>query len=471
MTDLFKAFIIIFAGAVVNTLLYFSLNTLPMDMSTTRIIQSFMVIISTFLMKRVFDIVLFMPLETRRKQALPRWLKHFAALFLLLIAVTIIVVHIYQQPFMSIATFSGLIGAGFAISVQSIVVDFFSGLTQDVERNFDVGDWLKFEGDKVLKVQKIGWRSTTFLSLLNTTITIPNSRLNDRIENLSRPGPFMFEYLEVVLDHDIPIERACRLLEGAVHAMPNNRPDHVYVAANKINEGGIIYLVIYSVKNIHEMVLLKNDIFAAIINHLRRYDLSISESLGAYIHSPAVNNVPIKALPRPDLILEHAPLFKSISAALKKDLMKSLSVEHHSVGTILFEDEKTDEHIYMIAEGTVGLYAALPSSHQPKETEEARLVRYYGLGELLGYYLVAHHKNAHVYLKAETSVVSYRLPSSFLKKILNADRKVHAAFETTLLETHKTLHHTLQQELDAEKTRETIKSYLKSLLKEVVTPE
>ncbi|MGN6671098.1 MAG: mechanosensitive ion channel domain-containing protein [Candidatus Nucleicultricaceae bacterium] len=466
--DFFKAFVLLFAGVVINALLYFVLHTFQMDTSMMHIIESIMVIVSAFLVLRLFEICVFFPLETSRGKPLPRWLKHLVILTLAFIAVTTIVVYIYAQPFLSVATFSGLVGAGFAISVQGIVVDFFSGLTQDVERHFDEGDWLKFEEKSYLQVKKIGWRSTTFLSLFNTTITIPNSRLNERIENLSRPGPFFFDYFEITLDHDIPLERACRILKDGVYSMTTHRPEQAYVTANKLEEGGISYLVVYTVKDPLEIIFIKSDVMTAVVNQLHRYGIGVSEALGTYSLERAQNNLELHPTTPPELVVDHMPLFEGLNATQKKEVFKSLTSVTFQAGTNLMENDRPDDHILLIAEGSVSLRAKLKTGTKNTNDDASKLIRYFGLGAVLGSFYFIKSSLAVLDLRAETSVVCYRLPRALFSKLIKANAILSERLESIILDDHTQVHAALNHALDANKARESIKARLKELFTEII---
>ncbi len=467
--DYFKAFVLLFTGVVINAFLYLILHTIQMEITASHIIESLMVAVSAFLVLRILEICLFFPLEARRAKPLPRWLKHLLILALAFITVTIIVVYIYEQPFLSVATFSGLIGAGFAVSIQGIVVDFFSGLIQDVERHFDEGDWLKFEENTYLQVKKLGWRSTTFASLFNTTITIPNSRLNEKIENLTRPGPFFFDYFEITLDHDIPLDRACRILQDGVYRMTEYRPEHVYVKATKLEEGGVVYLVIYSIQEPSEIIITKSAVMSSVVNHLHRYGLGVSEALGTYDLSRAAKDLEVHPETAPDIILNHTTLFASLNATQKKELLKVLSPVVFEAGVNLLENDHADEHLFLVAEGSVSLRAKLKGKSGENGEDNAKLIRYFGLGSVLGSFYFIKSSLALLELRAETSVLCYRLPRTLFSKLMKSNADISSQLTSLILEDHKAVHSVLKQDLDAKKAQSSIEARLKELFLEVIS--
>ncbi|MBX9697280.1 MAG: mechanosensitive ion channel [Alphaproteobacteria bacterium] len=475
-TDFFKAFVILSIGVLVNAFLYFMSHVIHVDSETARVVESLMVLVSTFLVKRAIDVIVFMPLERRGKFFFPRWFKHLLALLLAFVAATLIVVHIYNQPFLSVATFSGLMGAGFAISVQGIVIDFFAGLTQDVERHFDEGDWLKLEGE-TLQVKKIGWRSTTLVSHFNTTITLPNSKLNERIENLSRPGPYTYQYVEVIVDHDIPIGRVKRLLEDAILSMKENRPEKVYVIATKATEGGVSYAVAYSVVNIELMILLKSEVLTAVVDHLHRYGLGVSEALGTYALMRAEKSLVEKRLPDPELVLAQSPLFKNLTVEQRQALLKGLSVEVFTAGTTLLQSDQDVDLFYLIAEGTVGMEARLKLSKTSAKRENAEPlqqtasspIRYFGLGELVGSFYFLHQNEALLSLRTETSLVCYAIPKAVLMTLFKKTPSLLKQLEQMIHEDHKMIQKSLAQSISIDKARASVKNRLEEIFKEIIS--
>ena len=70
----------------------------------------------------------------------------------------------------------GIGGIAFALALQEPLKNFFSSLVLAADRPFGVGDTLKFEGLEG-KVERVGFRTTTMRTKLQTSLVIPNATL------------------------------------------------------------------------------------------------------------------------------------------------------------------------------------------------------------------------------------------------------------------------------------------------------
>ena len=70
----------------------------------------------------------------------------------------------------------GIGGIAFALALQEPLKNFFSSLVLAADRPFGVGDTLKFEGLEG-KVERVGFRTTTMCTKLQTSLIIPNATL------------------------------------------------------------------------------------------------------------------------------------------------------------------------------------------------------------------------------------------------------------------------------------------------------
>ena len=70
----------------------------------------------------------------------------------------------------------GIGGIAFALALQEPLKNFFSSLVLAADRPFGVGDTLKFEGLEG-KVERVGFRTTTMRTKLQTSLIIPNATL------------------------------------------------------------------------------------------------------------------------------------------------------------------------------------------------------------------------------------------------------------------------------------------------------
>ena len=91
----------------------------------------------------------------------------------------------------SILTTSALLTAVVGLAMQDTLGNLVSGLALQLQRPFDVGDWVELDdGHQAGRVTEVTWRATTVMTLDHVEVILPNSGLaKASIRNYSRPSP------------------------------------------------------------------------------------------------------------------------------------------------------------------------------------------------------------------------------------------------------------------------------------------
>ena len=141
----------------------------------------------------------------------------------------IAIMSIFGFDMRGLATSAGIAGAALVLISQNIILDWISGIFILVERQFNVGDYVKL-GDYTGEVQSISIRQTVLKTDYNETVTIPNGGIKIVVNYTKDP---VTEYF------DIRIHDASRLDEGkqaleAVCAQINLRFDDMLTSPCRV---------------------------------------------------------------------------------------------------------------------------------------------------------------------------------------------------------------------------------------------
>lgn len=107
---------------------------------------------------------------------------------LLTLIMGLLILQVLDIPISGFLTFGGIGTVIIGLASQSMLANFFGGLTINLDRPFKVGDWIragdgKYEGI----VEDIGWRLTKIRTFERRPIYVPNSTfMNAIVENASR---------------------------------------------------------------------------------------------------------------------------------------------------------------------------------------------------------------------------------------------------------------------------------------------
>lgn len=170
---------------------------------------------------------------------------------------------------------SGLIIAILGFAIRNVLADVLSGIALGLEAPFRIGDWVEIDGSIRGRVIEIGWRTTRLQTRNDTYMILPNSQISrQRLTNYSAPKKHYRANLEIVLGHDIPVDRGKELLTAAAASteiiMQSPKPD---VRALSYDADGVRYAVRYWVPSFMDDIDCRDSILVAVDAAIRKSGL------------------------------------------------------------------------------------------------------------------------------------------------------------------------------------------------------
>ena len=155
------------------------------------------------------------------RNAVPKLLTQMTLMLLIIIAVGIIMVQIYEVPTSGVLTTSGLFIAIIGFALRDMISDLFTGIALGIERPFSVGDWIQVPDGTVGRVVEMNWRSTRLITREEISVVIPNSELAiSTFKNFSKPERAWRDEFEILLHQTVTIHQAERILLSAINQVP-----------------------------------------------------------------------------------------------------------------------------------------------------------------------------------------------------------------------------------------------------------
>ena len=109
--------------------------------------------------------------------------EHFSTIFRDLLTLTlwsVVVMVVLRASFRidvtALIAVPAVLGVVIGFALQETLGNIFSGLTLQISRPFEPGDWVRI-ADKVGTVHDVGWRATTIVTRANEWLDIPNAQL------------------------------------------------------------------------------------------------------------------------------------------------------------------------------------------------------------------------------------------------------------------------------------------------------
>ena len=332
-----------------------------------------------------------------------------------------------------------------------------SGLILDVERTYKTGDWIRLDDKTVGKVIKTSWRHIAVRTEYDSLVIIPNRKLtSENYENLSHFNQVYGNEVNLSIDHNVPVERAERVLTSALLSIPDVVKTGIYgVYANEANEGGIVFTLRFGVEGFDQLRLIRHKVFEAATATLHANGMNVSETFGEYALSKAVAYYQSAELPITD-VLRQVRLFDVLYDTEIDALAKKTERFLMNAGDDLMVIGDATDSLFIIAEGAVEVIIPLKKGKKTINKVVATL----GPGNFVGDRALLLGEKRSATVRAKTKVLTYEVKKSDLEPLIKARPEMISDLSESVLERQQD---TSQQIKDAKKglnKKETLKEEL-----------
>lgn len=169
----------------------------------------------------------------------------------------------------------------FGLALQDTLGNLFAGISLQVDKAFDIGDWLEITNGSqktVGQVKEISWRATMLVGWTDEQITLPNRFLaNSQIANFSlQDQPILRRQTFLLkLDADLSLARQC-LLES-IKEIPGVRawPEPLVIAV-EATESWLVVRLLYYVDNYGEQFLIADHVISKALAYLKANQIELA---------------------------------------------------------------------------------------------------------------------------------------------------------------------------------------------------
>jgi len=222
------------------------------------------------------------------KGNVPQLLIDMVPLLIYIIAVTIIIGYVFEQPLTGLWATSGVVAIVLGLALRNIILGIFTGLAVNIEKPYTIGDWIQVhqrtpEQNVVGQILEINWRATRLKTEKDTIVIIPNSIMSTLlVTNFWNPHSETRQEITYCVDFSVPVERVRRVLLAAAKEvleqqgfLKNRQPD---VLVKNTTDLGIVYEIRYWIQAWHQITPSKsrNSINTIVLRHLRTAGISLA---------------------------------------------------------------------------------------------------------------------------------------------------------------------------------------------------
>jgi small-conductance mechanosensitive channel/CRP-like cAMP-binding protein len=261
----------------------------------------------------------------------------------------------------SILTTSALLTAAIALSLQETLGNLMAGLAIQLQRPFDVGDWIQFDGETkhIGHVVEINWRATKVITLDEVEVTVPNGTLAKApITNFTKPTRASRRSLYVYASADVPPHLVhgtiLSAIEGSTGVLEKPAPS---VVTNAFVEGNIEYWVRFFTESFH----LRDGVDGAARDRiwyaLRRLGVTAASAPNRAVHMQEVSAAARQREEKALADRERALRTVDFLAVLDDDARRRLALGSHTRlyarGEAIVTKGETSAELFVVEEGEV----------------------------------------------------------------------------------------------------------------------
>jgi small-conductance mechanosensitive channel/CRP-like cAMP-binding protein len=300
----------------------------------------------------------------------PGLLRQFVGVLIFAAAAALMLRQTWGVALSAVLATTGVLGIVLGLAMRGILADFFSGIALNIEKPFDLGDFvlMRVRGQREPfsgTVREINWRSTRLLTPEDNLVSIPNSVVAAAIvENLSYPSPVSELEADLTLAWDVDQQLAERVLTAAateawaLGATGGDKPPKLRIC--RIDGSGVTWRIVYLLdprkraKGPARHILLM-----CVHKHLAAAGLRPAAAGAAW--PTTAESAPANALDHTKVedrlkLLRSIALLSVLTDDERHNLAEGLALRHRVPGETVVRHGEPGESMFIVAEGTLGVH-------------------------------------------------------------------------------------------------------------------
>lgn len=253
----------------------------------------------------------------------------------------------------AILTPSAIMTAIIGLAMQDTIGNFISGILIQVEKPFDINDWIEIEGQQG-QVRELNWRYTKIETLDHYYIVVPNSKIaTQKVVNYSKPTPDVNEFLSIGVSYDVPPLKVKRAIESILEANPHIVKGHNNgVFLHEYGDSSVNYKIKYAIEDFSWRRAVRDEVLSAVWYQFRKRSIEIPFPIRTVIMrkpedwSDAAGHVEL---------LAGLPFFEGVSRRAISTLLQCGIVSACQPGAPVCEAGEEGDSMFFVLSGEFGV--------------------------------------------------------------------------------------------------------------------
>lgn len=178
------------------------------------------------------------------------------------------------------AAFSIILG----LALQDTLGNIFAGISMQVDKNFEIGDWLEIMNGSVKtvgQVNEITWRSTVLIGFADETVTLPNKLIaQSQVSNFSAGGKGVIRSQTFKFNFNADISKVIAVLEQAAVQISEIKAQPAPSAfVLETNDYGVSIKLIYYIENYGRQFAIGDKVVTTALALLTKNDIQTARPI------------------------------------------------------------------------------------------------------------------------------------------------------------------------------------------------
>jgi small-conductance mechanosensitive channel/CRP-like cAMP-binding protein len=286
----------------------------------------------------------------------------------------------------SLLTTSALLTAVIGLSLQETLGNLFAGLAIQMQRPFEVGDWIQFDPDIKLigRVLEINWRATKLLTLDEVEVIVPNGALaKTPIRNYTKPHSLSRRSVYVHAGYDAPPNTVHAAILAALREVPGVvETPAPSVVTNAFGESGVEYWVRFYTHEFHKRDIVDGAVRDRIWYALRRESITIpypQRIVQLHEISEAVRTADAeRSIDERDRALRNVSFFDRLPEGDHKKLAAMTTRRGYASGEVIVSEGDLVNDLFIVERGEVLVMLDRPGEEHDVELERLGPGKFFG---------------------------------------------------------------------------------------------
>lgn len=255
---------------------------------------------------------------------------------------------VFEVNLATILTPSAILTAVIGLSMQDTIGNLISGLIIQLEKPFEIGDWIDVGGLKG-EVTEINWRYTKIKNIEDIYIIVPNNVIaKDKVINFSKPT----RHVNQIITIGVSYSASPLLVKSSIKEVVNSQREAklINVLLKEYGDSSIVYDIYYTVNDYSKIRIVRDSIYSGIWYKFKSKGIEIPFPIRTVIMKSEEKEKMIS-----DELLEkikNTDIFSELNENALKEFLNYGILREYNGGETVVKEGESGETMFFVIEGS-----------------------------------------------------------------------------------------------------------------------